>query len=324
MIRVSQGHEKGIGTEVFLKSFIRAPKQIQKSCLFYTYKKTLERNLRTLKIDYEFGTDLVSINNKKLFLRFLTPSKQTQSTESLCAALDDIKLNPRSVLFTLPTSKTELFNPKNKNKPSTGYTEFLRTYFKTPELGMFFCAPGYCTLLMSDHIPLKDVSKVLTQKYLHRKMSLCLKTLKTIEPQLRHVWIAGINPHAGEGGVLGTEDRRLSAMLPLIKKEFDQLKFHGPLSGDTLHFHHKNDKDLMVYMYHDQGLASFKSLHLTLGANITLGLPFIRLSVDHGTAFEIYGKNKADERGALFCLKKAYSYLGQKSGIYSSLESKST
>ena len=98
-----------------------------------------------------------------------------------------------------------------------------------------------------------------------------------------------------------------------IKKDILDLEklyghiFSGPFSGDTLHHHQRLDKkQLFVYMYHDQGLAQFKSQYGLIGLNITLGLPFLRLSVDHGTAFDLYGKNKANISGMLFLFKQAF------------------
>ena len=136
--------------------------------------------------------------------------------------------------------------------------------------------------------------------------------LRQLEPHLKRALVAGINPHAGEGGLLGKEEARLTSNLSAIK--VPGFKVLGFYPGDTLLKQKQSSADLLVYPHHDQGLAPFKSLMGTLGANITLGLPFVRLSVDHGTAFPLYGKNIADPRGAFFCLRKAISYQERVSG----------
>ena len=120
------------------------------------------------------------------------------------------------------------------------------------------------------------------------------------------VVFSGINPHAGENGILGDEEKHIKSAMTDLEKHYGKI-FTGPFSGDTLHHHYLSDKNqLFVYMYHDQGLAQFKSQYGLIGLNITLGLPFLRLSVDHGTAFELYGKNKANISGMLFLLKQAF------------------
>jgi 4-hydroxythreonine-4-phosphate dehydrogenase len=222
------------------------------------------------------------------------------------AALETVEKSTNDILFTLPTTKDDLRNPRKPAQRFLGHTEYLRARFKTEALGMFFASPHLDVLLLTDHLPLAQVGTTLTAKYLKSKLQTSLTHLRQLEPHLRRALIAGINPHAGEGGLLGKEEARLASTLKAIR--VPGFKVLGFYPGDTLLKQKHGSADLLVYPHHDQGLAPFKSLMGTLGANITLGLPFVRLSVDHGTAFPLYGKNKADPRGAFFCLRKAISY----------------
>jgi 4-hydroxythreonine-4-phosphate dehydrogenase len=124
--------------------------------------------------------------------------------------------------------------------------------------------------------------------------------------------VAGINPHAGEGGLFGREE--IDIIAPAIEvAKLSGIRASGPYAPDTIFMRARrtatqNEFDVVVAMYHDQGLIPVKYLGLDAGVNVTLGLPIIRTSPDHGTAFDIAGKNKADPRGLLYALQKARSY----------------
>jgi 4-hydroxythreonine-4-phosphate dehydrogenase len=163
-------------------------------------------------------------------------------------------------------------------------------------------------LLLTDHLPLKEVTAALTSKNLLGKMERAIASLRTLHPHSRRYVLAGINPHAGENGLLGKEESKLIPALEKLRAKNKGVKIEGFFSGDTLLQQRDTSDDILVYCHHDQGLAPFKALRGTLGANVTLGLPRLRLSVDHGTAFALYGKNMADHRGAYFCLRQAMIY----------------
>lgn len=306
MIVVTQGHEKGIGLEVFFKALALSPKSWTKCCHLIAYKSIVQKHLKILGIDGDITSDGVDLPTGHLSCGWLSPSKLPQSTVALEGGIRHTEESHSDILFTLPTTKDALRNPKKPTQRFLGHTEYLRARSKTPELGMFFSSNNLNTLLITDHMPIKDVPKLLTSSLLHKKLTLSLKSLKIIEPHLNHAIVAGLNPHAGEEGLLGKEEEKL--LVGLKKVKVRGYKISGFYPGDTLLNQKQSNKDLLVYLHHDQGLAPFKSLMETIGANITLGLPYIRLSVDHGTAFALYGKNKADPRGALFCLRKAISY----------------
>lgn len=289
MIYVTAGHEKGIGLEVFLKSYSLLSRNDQKKICLIIDKKFFDGVKKRLFLS-------------KLDIKILEPSFKDYSfsLNSLLTALKVIKKN--DVLFTLPTSKDQL---KFKNKTHLGYTEFLRSFYKNQNLSMFFYSDYLKVLLLTDHLPLKNVSKIIMGTSLKTKLDLALKSLKQHKIfKSETIYYSGFNPHAGESGLLGKEDIQLKKNLNSLK--IKNLK--GPLPGDTLHLIPNLQDQLLIYTNHEQGLPFFKSKAQFLGANITLGLSFIRLSVDHGTAFDLYGKNKANYLGCLYCLKLALKF----------------
>lgn len=315
MILVTQGHEKGIGLEVLLKSLLVAPLAWTQQIHLFVNKSTLQAQSKSLGINIEFSPSGISIGNHFIKCSWIKNSKKaSQSLSSIQEALDGLSNFENAVLFTLPTTKDAL---RENRKNHLGHTEFLRSKFKAPALGMFFSAEDLNALLITDHVPLAKVSAFITAGFFRSKMTTSLSALSVLEPKIRRVLVSGINPHAGEGGLLGSQEKRLKSALEKVQKTNAHFEVSGFYPGDTLYRERICTDDLLVYMHHDQGLALFKALRGTLGTNVTLGLPFLRLSVDHGTAFSLYGKNSADYRGAFFCLRKAFIYrerlLGQNS-----------
>lgn len=302
MIHVCQGHEKGIGVEVFLKALLRLPHSITDQLIFYVNPDVLKQNLELLKWPITVDAKSFVVAGKTIQYRSINDGENTFSTESLLSALKNI--NENEVLVTLPTSKDQLiYNKESK----AGYTEFFRDYFKKTDICMTFKGPRDLVLLITDHIPLKNISKVITYEYLTKKLATFFEHYPKYFEEIDEVLLAGLNPHAGEGGILGDEEK-------LLHKFFDQkdikVKANSFLPGDTLHFHRNPKKrQLFVYLYHDQGLINFKDRNGLMGINISLGLPFLRMSVDHGTAFELYGKNKADCIGCYHVLTEAYKVI---------------
>ena len=111
---------------------------------------------------------------------------------------------------------------------------------------------------------------------------------------MTEVYISGLNPHAGENGLLGNEENEILDAIENLRELYPRIIFEGPIPGDGIHLQKtkKQAHQLYVYMYHDQGLSPFKQKHGLVGLHMTFGLPFLRMSVDHGTGFEIYGKKK--------------------------------
>lgn len=300
MIHVTQGHEKGIGLEVFLKSLalLRSGHHFFK---LYANYDSLQETIKTLNLDIQIEKDYLLITNNKIAFANVSKNNLPESTSCLLEALENID-NENDVLLTLPTSKDQLIHPEN-HKVLHGYTEFLRDWFNLKELTMCFLSPEHSVCLVTDHIPLKDVPKTINEKLIFQKVTNSISTLSSFR-NISRIFIAGINPHSGEGGLLGTEDSCISLAVERLKKDYPHMEILGPIPGDTMHFHHSSKNDLLVYMYHDQGLAPFKFINKLIGINITCGLPFIRVSVDHGTSFNLYGKNSADPSGCYYLLQE--------------------
>lgn len=290
MIYISQGHEKGIGLEVFFKSILTLGKTNNYKLI--AFKKSVEETLASLRVNYKFIQNHLILNGYLRLFYFEPNFIESQTISCLNYCLEQMK--SEDILFTLPSSKDQfVFNGTQYN----GHTEYFRTYFNIKELSMFFSLNDSNVLLLSDHIPLKDVSSFFTDDLIINKVKKCLSFKK-----FKNVYFSGINPHAGEGGLLGKEDKIISKVKNKLNKEYKVTNFQGPLSGDTLFFN-KGTHNLLVYTFHDQALAAFKTHNKLFGANITLGMPFVRYSVDHGTAFDLFGKNVADYRGCLNILR---------------------
>ncbi len=195
-------------------------------------------------------------------------------------------------LVTAPVSKEAIVTA---GYPFKGHTEFLEEMTKTKQTVMFFADEKLKVALVTRHVPLKKVDQVLTASLIETAIRITAESLKKYwKISKPRIGVCGLNPHAGEGGLFGDEEKRI--ILPAVHKI--QKKFAGvtgPLAGDSVFYHAFHGRyDAVVAMYHDQGLAPFKLLAYDTGVNVTLGLPFIRTSPDHGTAFDIAGKNKAN------------------------------
>ena len=291
MIFVSQGHQHSIGLEVFLKALSLIEQEKRQLFELVCYRQSLQATL-----------DSLSQRPQTNGLRYSYLAQEDSSTQSLHCLQECLKrLRSEDILLTLPTSKDQL--------PQNGHTQFLRQYFKLENLAMVFESPKTKILLVTDHIPLREVPQSITPEIIVDKVETTLKGFERLGVSIEEVLLAGLNPHAGEGGLLGDEEKNIQQASSLLQRAFPAILFKGPLPADTLHMHTKEDtQQLYTYMYHDQGLAPFKWDNKMMGINITLGLPFLRLSVDHGTAFDLYQKDCADYTGMHWALEKALEF----------------
>ncbi len=187
-----------------------------------------------------------------------------------------------------------------------GHTEFLAQAFRCRHVEMMFVARNLRVILLTRHIPITQVSSMINKKSL-------LKTIRTAHATLlRHfkiknprIAVCGLNPHASEGGRIGDEEQRY--IQPAVSRaREDGINVSGPFAADTLFApHNSKNFDLIIAMYHDQGLIGIKSLYFDDLVNTTIGLPFVRTSPAHGTAFNIAGKNKAHPGSLLASIKLA-------------------
>ncbi len=300
MIYVTQGHEKSISIEIFIKSFLSLTYQQQKLITLICNKNSLITNLELMNLDYEISSYSIKILNSKLKCLFVFDSS-LQTTTCLNEALKI--LSPKDILLTLPSSKDQIFY---NHIPCKGHTDFFSKVFKK-EMSMTFSFENHHILLITDHIPLNKVSTSITAEIIIQKINNILK-----ETYYQEIIFSGINPHAGENGLLGTEESNIVEAINKLEKLYNNTFFLGPYAGDSILNNKNSKKQLFVYMNHDQGLSAFKSLYGLNGIQRTYGMPFIRVSVDHGTAFKLFGKNKAHFTGALYSLKWSLNYLTKK------------
>lgn len=294
-VYITQGHEKGIGLEVFFKAcLLSSPTELSQMTLL-AYPAAVESSLKSMKIPFSLEKKVIHFGGQQITLYPLKPSKFSQSFTALKLGMKFAESG--GVLFTLPTSKDQF-------PDSAGHTEYFRKFYKKPELGMFFSSPKHQVLLLSDHIPVSAISGSLTTELITSRLKQAIETLKKWKWPIERILVAGFNPHAGEGGMIGHEDERVKTSIRRLRESF-QFEMSGPLPGDTMLLEQRSSKDLLVYIYHDQGLGVFKGLQGFIGSNITLGLSYPRVSPDHGTSFKLYGKNSADYRGCAFSLKEA-------------------
>ena len=212
--------------------------------------------------------------------------------ETLARACDDCLNGEFAALITGPVHKGII---NDAGIPFTGHTEFFEERSGAAKVVMMLATEELRVALATTHLPLKAVSDAITPDLLREVITILHDDLRNkfglAEP---HVLVCGLNPHAGEGGHMGTEE--IDTIIPVLEEmRAKGMNLSGPLPADTL-FQPKylDHADAVLAMYHDQGLPVLKYQGFGRGVNITLGLPFIRTSVDHGTALELAGLGKAD------------------------------
>jgi len=211
------------------------------------------------------------------------------SIEYLDLAIEAIQNGEIDGLVTGPLSKSAV----QMTRPGfVGHTGYLGDGLGAEETVMCFYGEHFNLALLTHHIPLNQVSDALLRLNLERICETALSGFEILLGKKVNVKLAGLNPHAGEAGLLGTEESRLRE---LIQHLGEQYEVSGPWPGDTL-FTPAGLKgvDVVIACYHDQGLIPYKMVHFHKGVNVTFGLPVMRFSVDHGTAYSLVGKNEAD------------------------------
>ncbi|MCC9137488.1 4-hydroxythreonine-4-phosphate dehydrogenase PdxA [Pontibacter silvestris] len=230
-----------------------------------------------------------------------TPVSGKASLESLMAASKDLKAGLLDGLVTAPIDKDNI-QSEEFNFP--GHTEFLTSYFDAADSLMLLVSEDLRVATVTGHISIAEVPGKLTYDLLIRKLTILLESLKLDFGILKpRVAVLGLNPHAGEKGLLGSEEIEIIRPAVMHLKERGHLVF-GPYPADGFFGMGLYKKvDAVVSMYHDQGLIPFKTLAMETGVNFTAGLSVVRTSPDHGTAYDIANKHIADEtsfREALF------------------------
>jgi 4-hydroxythreonine-4-phosphate dehydrogenase len=297
-IAITTGDADGIGLEISSKALAKLGPQ--KGVQFVLWRSTKASRRDLLRLDRSFKRKTVAtwheaqrttLSSAKEIVDIASPLAPGLWVEQAAQAA---MLGHIDAIATAPISKMAI---KSAGLEDIGHTDILKRVANEERVFMGFLGSKFSVVLATGHIPLAEVSATLTPSMLNDAVeaALILRSLMDKKRKKRPIAILGLNPHAGEGGIIGQEE------LNVHQKVLDQCKskklpVYGPLTPDSAFFQDSLDGySVYVASYHDQGLIPFKSIHgHESNIHITLGLPFVRTSVDHGTAKDIFGKNKAD------------------------------
>jgi 4-hydroxythreonine-4-phosphate dehydrogenase len=211
--------------------------------------------------------------------------------DSICAAVHDAMEGRVAAIATAPVNKLGFSRAGLAWK---GHTDLLAHLTRAPRVAMMFWSEPLKVVLATVHVPLADVPRLLTRALLGEIIDLTARELPRFGITRPRIALAGVNPHAGEEGLLGSEEA--DALRPAVEAARARgITIEGPFPGDTVFGRAtRGEFDVVIACYHDQGLIPVKLLAFGRAVNVTLGLPIVRTSVDHGTAFDIAGKGIAD------------------------------
>lgn len=315
-IGITIGDLNGIGPEVVMKALadnrmlsMVTPVIYGSSRVLTFYKKLLaleEFNFTPVKGKGQFAARTVNVVNCWEDVVEINPGKATRETgtaslRALQCACAEMKEGLIDALVTAPIDKNSIHS---EEFPFKGHTEYLAQEFGGGESLMFMVSESLRVGLVTDHEPLRDVASLITREKLESKLRLMESSLrKDFGINKPKIAVLGLNPHAGDGGLIGKEDDDI--IKPVISDQRNKGKLvFGPLPADgffgTAQY---RQYDAVLAMYHDQGLIPFKTIAFESGVNYTGGLSIIRTSPDHGTGYKIAGKNQANElsmREAIF------------------------
>ncbi|WP_115332464.1 4-hydroxythreonine-4-phosphate dehydrogenase PdxA [Legionella busanensis] len=311
---ISSGEPAGIGPDICL-----ALAKLNLPIVILADKKLLQERAEKLQlavnfIDYVESTNFSTKPNSLVVLSIpcnqpveagkLNTANADYVIRMLTRGAKDCLENRFSALVTAPVHKAVI---NDAGIPFTGHTEFFANYCNIETVVMMLACPAMKVALVTTHLPLNEVPKAVTKHLLYNVLQQLQESLKKdFGIENPRIWVAGLNPHAGEGGYLGREE--LDIIIPTLDKMKEQgMNVEGPFPADTMFVpHNTNTKvDAYVAMYHDQGLPVLKYAGFGQAVNITLGLPIIRTSVDHGTALELAGTGQANAASLIAAVKTA-------------------
>ncbi len=316
VIGISCGDINGIGIELIIKTLgdnrildICTPVIFANNKVINFYRKTVP----DININFISIKELNRVNHKQINLftcweeeisvapGTLSDAGGSYAVKSLTIAAQALKDGKIDGLVTAPIHKK---NTQSEKFNFTGHTPYLKNLFGVKDVAMFMVAENIKVALLTEHVAVKDIAVHVTKENIFGKLQIINNSLKKdfgiVKPKIA---VLGLNPHAGDEGLIGKEDEEI--IKPAVKeaKQKDIFCF-GPYPADAFFARGQYEKfDGVLAMYHDQGLIPFKSLAIGEGVNYTAGLNGVRTSPDHGVAFDIAGKGKADEasfREAIF------------------------
>ncbi|MDH5559915.1 MAG: 4-hydroxythreonine-4-phosphate dehydrogenase PdxA [Deltaproteobacteria bacterium] len=317
IIAITAGDPAGIGPEIILKA-ATSPEWnsgIKKIVIgkVSVFKKTLTQLNLGIKIEkINDLADLIenhntipvfeveSLSDFNFQMGQLQPECGELAFQSILKAVELAQTKQIKAIVTAPINKEALHLA---GRHFDGHTGLLAHLTQTKLYRMLFASEKLKIIHVTAHMALKEACETITEEMVFQTIRLGHEHLIQLGMTHPRVAVCGLNPHAGESGIFGSEDQEI--ILPAIKKAHERgIKAEGPFPGDTVFLKAlKGQFDMVVAQYHDQGHIPGKLIAFDSGVNVTLGLPIIRTSVDHGTAFDIAGKNTADYQN-LFCAIK--------------------
>ncbi len=315
-IGISLGDPGGIGPEITLKALNPKSNIPPAHFIIFGSSKILDEERKNLGItEQNFAPfeqkripslpffSIYELKTEELKIKKGLPSQENGQASFLFfeKAVEEAKKGTIDALVTAPISK---FSWHLAGIKWTGHTDYLNHIY--PQCMMAFWSEKLKVVLFTHHLPLMKALKKIKRESLQDFFILLDQNLKKISLNNFELLVCGLNPHAGEENILGREEKE--EIIPALKKAVESgVRISGPYPPDTI-FRNALDKPdkIVVALYHDQGLIPFKLIAFRQGVNLTLGLPFIRTSPDHGTAFDIAGKRKANEESMLQAIWLAY------------------
>jgi 4-hydroxythreonine-4-phosphate dehydrogenase len=308
VIGISCGDLNGIGIELIIKTF--SDNRILEHCtpVIFASNKAINfyrKSVPEINFNYQSTKELNRLNVKQVNVFncweeevVITPGQlnETGGRYAVKSLQDAVKSLQQKLIDGLVTAPVHKKNIQSAEFNFTGHTPYLKNVFGASDVLMILYAGNFRVGLVTEHIPVSEVTKYITRENIISKLQLLNQSLKKdFGIDKPRIALLGLNPHAGDEGLVGNEEETI--IKPVLKeaRQKDILAF-GPYSADAFFARRQFSKfDAVLAMYHDQGLIPFKTLAGGDGVNFTAGLQGIRTSPDHGVAFDIAGKNKADE-----------------------------
>ncbi len=317
-IAITIGDPGGIGPEIILKSLLNFNLKKTNFIIIGNYKifqhcldsLGLNLNLKAITSLDEVSNGVINVIDIGIKGNFTQKSTSKINAilafESILTAIKFALKKKIDAIVTAPISKSGF---KLAGIDFPGHTEILAHYTKTKDYRMMFIGKKLKVILHTIHIPLKSIFSHITKESLIKTVIIGNKFLKEkAKINNPNIFISGLNPHAGENGLIGDEE--IKHIIPAIEElKKNGINVSGPYPPDTI-FYEAMDKnaDLVVALYHDQGLIAVKTLDFHGSINVTVGIPFIRTSPDHGTAFNIAWENKANPQSMINAIKYAIKF----------------
>lgn len=307
-IGITLGDPGGIGPEVVLKSLSSLSSLPDSQFVLFGSQNIIDKERQTLKLDFSSPPGSVTLHDIQGPPDPVEKGRPNSINGSLSfryfeQAVQEARKGKIQAIVTAPVSKRSW---DLAGVQWAGHTHFLSSFY--PEAIMFFWSQNLKVALYTHHISLKQAVEKVHEKPLVEFILRLHENLNKIPDQDFEFLIAGLNPHAGEQGLMGSEENE--HILPAIAEARSKgIPISGPIPPDVVFRQASNDPDkIVIALYHDQGLIPFKLQAFDRGVNMTLGLPFVRTSPDHGTAFDIAGKNIADPTSMMEAIRLAHRF----------------